>query len=222
MLEGGHDTSRDRWLCDRDVRAVAEAVVAGNHAQLVSWANEATASDMRGNLDDAFALIRDPTILACARRIASAGARINTSRDFGNLRGAVLELIVTKLVARHGATPISEQRVRLNHLRPAGITNPIEVVADGDPFEAYECKASAELLEPEDLIQLDAIRRSATAEGRSTAVGVATFGSSSALERRIRTMAVPKGLKHLCRDDLLELGDAPARRPLAQVMSGHW
>ncbi len=221
MLEGGRGNSRDQWLADRDVIRVAEAVVVGAHPMLVAWADEATTNDMRAALGSTFARVTDPSVLESARRIANHGAKIaaRPSADWRNLRGAVLELIAAKLVERRGEVPLIEQKVRLNHLDPPGVSEYLDVAVDQDPFEAYECKASAGGLNDLDLRQLDSVRRSAVALGRGAAVGVATFSTYRALEVRLRQLSVPKGLRHLCRQDLLELGDMHARRPLAKSMA---
>lgn len=221
MLAPERDTSRDHWLADPDVVAIAHAVIAAGEHHLVRWCNEATLKDTTQIVDDEFRVADRRRLLKAARTISEAGARIANrgGGDFGHLRGAVLELVVAELARGRGASVETEVRVLLHQLDPPGCTNPIDVVVDEDPFEAYECKAHPRSIKQDDLDQLQEVELSANAIGRDAVVAVATLGSRFALEQAVASLTVPAAIRHLCWSDLLEIGDAPPRRRLAKDMS---
>jgi hypothetical protein len=223
MLSAVHDASRDRWFSNTSVTTIATAVVGEGNPRLVRWAKEAILTDTTATVSDEFGLGAAPSLLAAARRIASAGASILSEPhgELVNLRGAVLERIVYELVALRGASPVREQGVVLHQYRPARVSPPKEVVVDDDPFEAYECKRKSGRLDQPDLDQLEELRVSALTIGRAAAVGVATLDSWRALELAVAHLTIPGSIRHLCQSDLLELGDAPARRRLAGMAADH-
>jgi len=222
VLSPERDSSRDKWLTDPDVMAIAKCVVETGEQHLVRWCNEATITDTTGSVDDEFRIADGGRLLRAARLISEAGARIvnRGPGDGGHLRGAVLELVVAELIRGRSALVTAEVPVVLHHLNPPGCTNPIEVVVDDDPVEAYECKAHPRSIRQDDLEQLDQVRQSSNAIGRNAVVAVATFGSRYALERAVASLTIPAAIRHLCQADLLEVGDAPPKRRLAKDMSG--
>ena len=100
--------------------------------------------------------------------------------------------------------------------------NPLDIVVDADPFEAYECKYSPDWVNQEDLNALAAVRDAAVREGREGIVGLVTIDSWRAVEAAVAQLTIPGDIRHSCASDILELRDGPAQRRLARRMgAGH-
>jgi hypothetical protein len=156
-------------------------------------------------------------IRKAGNQIATAGAAIcaRPQDEKGHLVGALVERLTFELIRKRGAAPDRERNVQLL----GAVSNPIEVVVDADPFEAYECKYSPARVNQGDLDQLEAIRTAAVAGGRLAVVGVVTLDSWRHLETAVALLMVPTHMKHVCASDFLELLDGPATRRLTKSMS---
>ncbi len=148
---------------------------------------------------------RSEALLAVSLEVADRGEQVRSQ-----LRGAIVEAVTERLLARRVAGVRRERRILFDGV-PADI-HPYDVtVEDPDAPEAYDCKWGARGIAADVLHQLDDARAHAAAEGIRLRVALVVFDAyRSCLVRLARQTAPVDGTRLATIETLGDLAVRPA------------
>lgn len=208
---------------DPRVVAIVDDLIAINNAVLVKLAKKAllgefqpTAKAIDGMLG--MARLTQPGLIDGARRVLQNGLDIAKDPNIDHrkrCRGAVLELLVLRLVGQRIPGALREQCVELTVQTRSrkNWTYSKEVVADGGTFEVYECKRTPgganRGLNQDDINELGDIQETGEAAGRDTRTTVAFLESYTALDAALRRLVIDTTLYYVTEAEVLRLGTEP-------------
>jgi hypothetical protein len=143
-------------------------------------------------------------VLAAALDVARRGEQVR-SRS----RGAIIEALTAMLLARRAEVVRSERRILFDGV--AAEIHPYDVTVEAPGrAEVYDCKWGARGIDGTVLLQLDAARANASAEGERLLVALVVFDAyRSCLVRLARETAPAAGIRLVTIETIGEL----ARRP---------
>ncbi|HET7026736.1 MAG TPA: hypothetical protein VFI28_03490 [Candidatus Limnocylindrales bacterium] len=129
---------------------------------------------------------RAETILALSLAVGGRGDQVRSQ-----LRGAIVEELTQRLLARRTGAVRRERRILFDgvaaEIHPYDVTVEVEGAA-----EAYDCKWGARGIGDEVLLQLDAARSNAAAEGIDVAVGLVVFDAARSCAVRLMRLTTPR------------------------------
>jgi hypothetical protein len=126
-------------------------------------------------------------------------------------RGAIVEAMTERILARRSGSVRRERRILFDGV--AAEIHPYDVTVEGEPPEAYDCKWGARGINADVLLQLDAAREHAAAEGVRLAVSLVVFDAlRSCLVRLARQTAPASEIRLSALETLHELAAGPPRR----------
>jgi hypothetical protein len=150
---------------------------------------------------------RAEAILAVSLEVAERGEQARAQ-----YRGAIVEAVAELLLARRTAAVRRERRILFDGVRAE--IHPYDVtVEEPRAPEAYDCKWGARGIGPDVLLQLDAARDHAAAEGVALIPSLVVFDAlRSCLVRLARQTAPAAGTRLSTLETLHELAAGPPRR----------
>jgi hypothetical protein len=143
-------------------------------------------------------------VLAAALDVARRGEQVRSQS-----RGAIIEALTAMLLARRAEVVRSERRILFDGV--AAEIHPYDVTVEAPGrAEVYDCKWGARGIDGTVLLQLDAARANASAEGERLLVALVVFDAyRSCLVRLARETAPAAGIRLVTIETIGEL----ARRP---------
>lgn len=205
-----------------DVATIAALVVANPDLRLVKLAEKLSLartppsdSEVHGLIGNA--LYFDADLGDVARDVASRAAAIGSAPvgdDRVRRRGALLERLTDGLVrSRLPTTTFHEHEVELkvNPRSRRQWTHSKEIVAEGDAFEVYECKANC-LPDPGDVDELSDVASTAKAEGTEALPTLVVFGSIEQLRRMSVAWRLTETIYAVPTEAILDLRLRPPKR----------
>lgn len=171
-------------------RLLARAVMNGEPGDPDTWRVMFPA--LFGEGSDAAIRERSEAILAASLAVAGRGDEARSQ-----IRGAVVEALAERLLARRTGAVRRERRILFDGVRseihPYDVT--VEPAASGGVAEAWDCKWGARGIKAEVLHQLDDARRHAADEGTTLLAGLVVFDARRSCEVRLlrERGAVPAG-----------------------------
>jgi hypothetical protein len=189
-------------------RVLARAVMNGETSDQEGWRTAfpglfrpAVDSDRRGQAE---------AVLQVALAVADRGDEVRSQ-----LRGAIVEALTAALLARR-AQPGQvrrERRVLFDGVRAAIHPFDVTVEAAGG-WEVWDCKWGARGISADVLLQLDAARTNAAAEGARLTVGLVVFDARRSCLVRVARETAPRAATRLVTIEALDrLADGLAARP---------
>jgi hypothetical protein len=134
-------------------------------------------------------LERSEAILAVSLDVAARGEQVRSQ-----FRGAIVEALTAKLLARRvpPAAVHRERRILFDGVRAE--IHPYDVTVElPERVEGYDCKWGARGIGPDVLLQLDAARGHAEAEGSRLLVAVVVFDARRSCRIRLARQTAPLG-----------------------------
>ena len=150
---------------------------------------------------------RAEAILEASLDVAGRGEQARSQ-----YRGAVVEAMTERLLARRSGSVRRERRILFDGV--VAEIHPYDVTVEAaDGPEAYDCKWGARGINADVLLQLDAAREHAAAEGVRLAVSLVVFDAlRSCLVRLARQTAPASEIRLSALETLHELAVGPPRR----------
>ncbi|HYM84758.1 MAG TPA: hypothetical protein VEY67_11465 [Candidatus Dormibacteraeota bacterium] len=185
-------------------RLLARAVMNGERTEPQPW--RAMFPGLFG-AQDATARERAEALLTVSLAVAERGEQARSQ-----YRGAIVEAVAALLLARRDPSVRRERRILFDGV-PAEI-HPYDVTVEAEgSAEAYDCKWGARGIGPDVLLQLDAARTNAAAEGVRLVVSLVVFDALRSCLVRLARQTVPAFETRLATIETLdELAAGPPRR----------
>ncbi len=188
-------------------RLLARAVMNGESSDPTIWRTMFPTLFGRGT--DATVATRAESILAVSLAVASHGDEIRSQ-----LRGAIVEAVTERLLARRATGVRRERRILFDGV--AAEIHPYDVTVEtAGEAEAYDCKWGARGISEEVLVQLDAARAHAAEEGSRLRVGLVVFDAARSCAVRLSRSTAPRSGTRIVPIDSLDALAKP--RPAANA-----
>jgi hypothetical protein len=129
---------------------------------------------------------RAEALLVRSLAVAAHGDQIRSQ-----LRGAIVEALTERLLERRTSAVRRERRILFDGV--AADIHPYDVTVEADAApEAYDCKWGARGISEDVLLQLDAARANAAAEGVRLLVGLVVFDAARSCAVRLSRSTSPR------------------------------
>lgn len=162
-------------------RVLARAVMTGTSTDPDAWRAMFPTLFGQGVPADAAARVGSEAVLAASLAVADRGEQVRSQ-----VRGALLEALTERLVARRTGPVRRERRILFDGVRAE--IHPYDVTAEPDgagAAEAWDCKWGARGIKGDVLHQLDDARRHAEGEGVRLIAGLVIFDARRSCEVRL-------------------------------------
>jgi hypothetical protein len=194
-------------LADASVgqRLLARAAMNGESSEPETW--RAMFPRLFGATIDPLERARSEEILALSLDVAARGEQVRSQ-----FRGAIVEALTDRLLAKR-VPPASihrERRILFDGIRAE--IHPYDVTVElQERAEAYDCKWGARGIGPDVLLQLDAARGHAEAEGSRLLVALVVFDARRSCRVRLARQTAPlAGVRLVTLEGLDALGRSKA------------
>jgi hypothetical protein len=193
-------------------RLLARAVMNGERTDPAGWRRMFPA--LFGDGVPAAERDRAEAILAVSLQVADRGEQVRSQ-----VRGAIVEALTERLIARRGPTVAAavrrERRILFDGVSSEIHPYDVTVEADGRA-EAWDCKWGARGIGPDVLHQLDDARTHAVDEDEPLSVGLVVFDAELSCRVRLDRQTAPHEGTRLVAIEVLDglaepVGPAPAR-----------
>jgi hypothetical protein len=186
-------------------RLLARAVMNGESSEPDTW--RAMFPRLFGAAIDPTERARSEEILALSLEVAARGEQVRSQ-----FRGAIVEALTDRLLAKR-VPPASlhrERRILFDGIRAE--IHPYDVTVElQERAEAYDCKWGARGIGPDVLLQLDAARGHAEAEGSRLLVALVVFDARRSCRVRLARQTAPlAGVRLVTLEGLDALGRSKA------------
>lgn len=168
-------------------RLLARAVMNGETSDPATW--RAMFPRLFADNPDAEDRDRSEAILALSLEVAGRGEQVRSQ-----FRGAIVEALTARLLARRvpPAALHRERRILFDGVRAE--IHPYDVTVElPERAEGYDCKWGARGIGPDVLLQLDAARGHAEAEGSRLLVALVVFDARRSCRIRLARQTAPLG-----------------------------
>ena len=168
-------------------RLLARAAMNGESADAAGWRaifGELFAEDASGPDRE-----RSEAILDASLAVARRGEELRSQ-----FRGAIIEALTARLLGRRVVPEVVRRERRILFDGVAAEIHPYDVTVERPvAAEAYDCKWGARGIGPEVLLQLDAARSNAAAEGSRLIVALVVFDLRRSCAARMARLSLPTG-----------------------------
>jgi hypothetical protein len=182
-------------------RVLARAAMNGESTDPAAWRAMAP-SLFDAGVDDT-ARKRAEALLARSLDVAAHGDEIRSQ-----LRGAIVEALTELLLRRRTSAVRRERRILFDGV--AAEIHPYDVTVEADgAAEAYDCKWGARGISEDVLLQLDAARAHAAAEGVRLVIGLVVFDAARSCAVRLSRSTTPRSRTRIIPIESLDSLAAP-------------
>jgi hypothetical protein len=165
-------------------RVLARAVMNGESSDAEAWRSMFPML-FGGRVEEA-TRARAEALLVRSLAVAAHGDQIRSQ-----LRGAIVEALTERLLERRTPAVRRERRILFDGV--AAEIHPYDVTVEADAApEAYDCKWGARGISEDVLLQLDAARANAAAEGVRLLVGLVVFDAARSCAVRLSRSTSPR------------------------------
>jgi hypothetical protein len=182
-------------------RLLARAAMNGESSDPATW--RAVFPTLFGAAAGAEARSRSEALLERSLAVAAHGDQIRSQ-----LRGAIVEALTERLLERRASPVRRERRILFDGVAAEIHPYDVTVEADGAP-EAYDCKWGARGISEDVLLQLDAARANAVAEGVRLIVGLVVFDAARSCAVRLSRSTTPRNRTRIVPIESLDSLAAP-------------
>jgi hypothetical protein len=184
-------------------RLLARAVMNGESSDPEAW---------RAMFPRLFAATTDPNERACSEAVLALSLEVAARGEQvrSQFRGAIVEAMAGVLLARRVPLPSLHRERRILFDGTRAEIHPYDVTVElPERAEAYDCKWGARGIGPDVLLQLDAARSHAEAEGSRLLVALVVFDARRSCRVRLARQTAPlAGVRLVTLESLDALGRA--------------
>jgi len=184
-------------------RVLARAVMNGESGEAERW--RSMFPGLFGVIDSDDRRAHCEAVLRVSLAVAARGDQVRSQ-----LRGAIVEELTERLLRRRSSAVRRERRILFDGV--AAEIHPYDVTVEAEAAaEAYDCKWGARGISEDVLLQLDAARANAAAEGSRLTVGLVVFDAARSCAVRLARSTSPRSRTRIVPLESLDSLSRPAR-----------